>query len=127
MGIKTDEFRAEASPSPVLSLPKQRSPTFFRINAIALRPWSTYNAFIMRFLDFRVSVSRDRGTGQVVAEIPALGIADYGKDLPAALDHLEEMLRFHLDCLRKEGKSIPKERQTKEGLYLRVKLPAHAA
>ncbi len=81
----------------------------------------------MKFLDFRVSVSCYRGIGQVVAEIPALGITDYGKDLPVALDHLEEMLRFHLDCLRREGKSIPKERQTKEGLYLRVKLPAHAA
>ena len=99
----------------------------FRISAIALRPLFTYNVFTMRFLDYHVSVSRDRKTGQVVAEIPALGIADYGEGLPAALDHLEKMLRFHLDCLRKEGKSIPKERQTKEGFYLRVKLPAHAA
>lgn len=81
----------------------------------------------MRFLDYRVAVYRDRKTGQVVAEIPALGIADYGKDLPEALDQLEEMLRFHLDCLGKEGKSIPKERKTKEGFYLRVKLPVHAA
>ena len=99
----------------------------FRISAIALRPLFTYNVFTMRFLDYHVSVSRDRKTGQVIAEIPALGIADYGEGLPAALDHLEEMLRFHLDCLRKEGKSIPKERQIKEGLYLRVKLPARAA
>ena len=37
------------------------------------------------------------------------------------------MLRFHLESLQKEGKRIPKERHTKEGFYLRVKLRAHAA
>jgi predicted RNase H-like HicB family nuclease len=81
----------------------------------------------MEFLEFRVSVSRDEETGQVVGEIPALGIADYGKDLPEALTHLEAMLRFHLECLGKEGKPIPKERDVSEGFYLRVKPPAHAA
>lgn len=81
----------------------------------------------MEFIEFRVFVNRDTETGQVVAEIPALGIADYGKDLPEALTHLEEMLRFHLECLREEGKPIPEERHSEEGFYLRVKTPAHAA
>ena len=78
----------------------------------------------MKFLEFRVSVSRDDETGQVVGEIPTLGIADYGKDLPEALAHLETMLRFHLECLQKEGKPIPKERQIGERFYLRVRPPA---
>ena len=65
----------------------------------------------MDFLQYHVSVSRDSETGQVVAEIPALQIADYGKDLPEALSRLEEMLRFHLECLQAEGKPIPKERE----------------
>lgn len=64
----------------------------------------------MKFLDYHVSVARDTETGQVVAEIPALQISDYGKDLPEALNHLEEMLRFHLECLQTEGKPIPEER-----------------
>lgn len=81
----------------------------------------------MKFLEYRVSINRDTETGQVVAEIPALGIADHGKDLPHALTHLEEMLRFHLECLQEEGKPIPEERHVEEGFYLRVKLPAHAA
>jgi len=81
----------------------------------------------MKFFEYRVSVVRDSETGQVVAEIPALQIADHGKDLPEALTHLEEMLRFHLECLQEEGKPIPKELHTEEGFYLRVKLPAHAA
>lgn len=81
----------------------------------------------MQFLQYHVAVSRDTATGEVVAEIPALLIADYGKDLPEALNHLEEMLRFHLECLQAEGKPIPEERYSEEGFYLHVKLPAHAA
>ena len=81
----------------------------------------------MKFFDYHVAVSRDKETGQVVASIPALGIADYASDLPGALHNLDAMLKFHLECLRKEGKRIPKERHTKEGFYLRVKLRAHAA
>lgn len=65
----------------------------------------------MEFLQYHVSVSRDAETGQVVAEIPTLQIADYGKDLPESLNHLEEMLRFHLECLQVEGKPIPEERE----------------
>lgn len=65
----------------------------------------------MEFLQYHVSVSRDAETGQVVAEIPTLQIADYGKDLPESLNHLEEMLRFHLECLQVEGNPIPEERE----------------
>lgn len=65
----------------------------------------------MEFLQYHVSVSRDAETGQVIAEIPTLQIADYGKDLPESLNHLEEMLRFHLECLQVEGKPIPEERE----------------
>ena len=81
----------------------------------------------MKFLQYHVSVSRDAETSQVVAEIPTLQIADYGNDLPESLNHLEEMLRFHLECLQAEGKPIPEERFSEEGFYLRVKLPADAA
>jgi predicted RNase H-like HicB family nuclease len=81
----------------------------------------------MKFLDYHVFVSRDTETGHVVAEIPALQITDYGIDLPEALSRLEEMLRFHLECLQAEGKPIPEERCIEEGFYLRMKLPADAA
>lgn len=81
----------------------------------------------MKFFEYRVSVSRDAETGHVIVEIPALGIADHGKDMPEALSRLEEMLRFHLECLHGEGKPIPEEQPIEEGFYLRVKLAAHAA
>ena len=78
-------------------------------------------------LAYRVLVTKDPETGQVVAEIPTLQIADFGADLPEALDHLRAMLTFHIECLREEGKPIPAEEGEEEGLYLRVKLPPHAA
>jgi predicted RNase H-like HicB family nuclease len=78
-------------------------------------------------LQYRVVVTKDEGTGSVVAEIPTLHLADYGADLPEALGRLQTMLTFHLDCLREEGKPFPVEREDEEGYYLRVNLPAHAA
>ncbi|MBI3077828.1 MAG: type II toxin-antitoxin system HicB family antitoxin [Deltaproteobacteria bacterium] len=80
-----------------------------------------------RFVQYRVCITRDAETGQIVAEIPVLGIADYGNDLPEALTRLEEMVRFHLECLQEEGKAIPEEQVAEEGFYVHVKLPAHAA
>lgn len=78
-------------------------------------------------LAYRVLVTKDSQTGRVVAEIPTLQIADFGADLPEALDQLRAMLTFHLECLREEGKPIPAEEGEDEGLYIRVKLPPHAA
>jgi predicted RNase H-like HicB family nuclease len=69
----------------------------------------------LEFLEYRVLVSRDPDTGQLLAEVPSLGLVDYGTDLPDALKHLEEMLRFHLDCLQEEGKSIPTEQRRTRG------------
>ena len=78
-------------------------------------------------LQYRVIITKDEETGSIVAEVPALQLADYGGDLPEALGRLQSMLVFHLDCLREEGKPFPVERGDEEGFYLRVHLPAHAA
>jgi predicted RNase H-like HicB family nuclease len=78
-------------------------------------------------LQYRVVLKKDEETGSIVAEIPALHLADYGADVPEALDRLQAMLGFHLDCLREEGKPFPVEREEEEGFYLHVNLPAHAA
>ena len=68
----------------------------------------------------------DEETGQVVAEVPSLEIADYATDSREAMDRLQQMVTFHLESLALEGKSIPIESDPQEGLYLRVKLPADA-
>ena len=79
------------------------------------------------FLQVKVILIKDPETGQVVAEVPSLGIADYGVDSQEALDNLQEMLVFHLECLQAEGKQIPSEESEGEGLYLRVRLPVSAS
>jgi predicted RNase H-like HicB family nuclease len=63
----------------------------------------------------------------VVAEIPTLQLADFGADLPEALERLQEMASFHLDCLIQEGKPVPIETMEEAGFYLRVTLPPYAA
>ncbi len=80
-----------------------------------------------QYLEYRVNISRDKETGLVVAEVPALGIADDGADNIEALTNLGEMVAFHLDCLVEEGEPIPVERKFGEGYYLRVRRPARAA
>jgi hypothetical protein len=50
-----------------------------------------------------------RGEGSLVAEIPALHLADYGAEVPEALDRLKTMLTFHLEWLTEEGKPLPLE------------------
>ncbi len=78
-------------------------------------------------LQYQVVFTRDPDTASVVAEIPALQIADFGGDVPEALERLQAMATFHLDCLVQEGKPIPTEEREEAGFYLRVTLPPHAA
>lgn len=78
-------------------------------------------------LNYHVVFERDADTASVVAEIPALQIADFGADVPEALERLQAMATFHLGCLVQEGKSIPIEEREEAGFYLRVQLPPHAA
>lgn len=78
-------------------------------------------------LTYRIVLTRDPDTSAVVAEIPALQIADFGLDVPEALERLQAMATFHLDCLVQEGKPIPTEEREDAGFYLRVTHPPHAA
>jgi predicted RNase H-like HicB family nuclease len=58
-------------------------------------------------LRYRVVVTKDEETGCVVAEVPALGIADQVADVQGALINAKAMVAFHVECLREEGESIP--------------------
>ena len=78
-------------------------------------------------LQYQVAFTRDPETAYVVAEIPALQIANFGAAAPEALERLQAMANFHLDCLVQEGKPIPTEDREEAGFYLRVKLPPHTA
>ena len=78
-------------------------------------------------VDYHVVFTRDPETASVVAEIPTLQIADFGADVPEALERLQAMATFHLDCLIQEGKPIPTEEREETGFYLRVKPSPDAA
>lgn len=78
-------------------------------------------------LNYHVVFTRDPETTSVVAELPALQFADFGADVPEALERLQAMANFHLDCLVREGRPIPIEKREEAGLYLRVTLPPDAA
>ena len=78
------------------------------------------------FCEYLVRLTRDKATNQVVAEVPALTIADYGPDSQKALQRLKRMVAFHLGCLVAESKPVPKESRAGEGIYIRVKRPTGA-
>ena len=58
-------------------------------------------------LQYRVVVTKDPETGSVMAEVPALGIADQGADVQEALTNIRAMVAFHVECLQEEGEPIP--------------------
>ena len=71
---------------------------------------------------YRVVLSHDPETGQTIAEVPSLNLADQGKDGQEALKNIQHMLSFHLECLALEGEKIPREQSWEEGLYLQVRV-----
>ena len=60
-------------------------------------------------LQCRVLVTKDTETGSVVAEMPALGIADQGVDVSEALANIKAVVAFYVECLQEEGEPIPTE------------------
>ena len=76
---------------------------------------------------YRIILSHDPETGQCIAEVPTLDIADYGADSAEALSSVQEMISFHLECLALDGEEIPREESMEEGLYIQVRVPVVAA
>ena len=57
---------------------------------------------------YRVVLSYDDESGDAIAVIPSLNLADQGKDSHEALKNIQDMLSFHLECLALEGAEIPR-------------------
>ena len=58
----------------------------------------------MQFYHYRVLLTGDPDTKQVVVEISALGIAEYGQDVLQAIARLSEILHFSLYALLSQAK-----------------------
>ncbi len=76
---------------------------------------------------YRVILSHDPDSGDAIAEIPSLNLADQGKDSQEALQNIQDMLSFHLECLALDGEEIPREESQEAGLYVQVRVPVVAA
>ena len=66
-----------------------------------------------RYIDYRIVITPDTRTGSgdpgFTALVPALGIATGGDSVEEALRNVQEMIAFHLECLRREKQSLPME------------------
>ena len=78
-------------------------------------------------LNYHVVFTHDAETATVVAELPTLHLAEFGADVPEALERLQAMASFHLDCLVEEGKPIPTDDTHEAGFYLHIARAPHAA
>jgi predicted RNase H-like HicB family nuclease len=72
---------------------------------------------IKKILNYQVIIYPDETIGSnkpcFTAYCPALEIADSGKNIEEALKNITELIKFHLDCLKRERSPIP------EGVSLR--------
>jgi len=63
-----------------------------------------------KVLNYRVVVEKEYYSDKkpvFVAQVPTLGISDYGLTLEKALDNTEKLIKFHLECLIEEEGTIP--------------------
>ncbi len=82
----------------------------------------------MDYCEYKVELLWDPETKQFTAEVPTLGIADYGSTVEETLQSVRDMIVFHIECLIEEGEVVPEELEGGEGTYVRVRRPlAHAA
>lgn len=58
---------------------------------------------------YRVRLTKDAEAGKVVAEVPALGIATQGADVPEALDTILAMVVSHVEGRQDTGEPVPHE------------------
>ncbi|MEK7623189.1 MAG: type II toxin-antitoxin system HicB family antitoxin [Patescibacteria group bacterium] len=82
-----------------------------------------------KILQYLVIVEPDERTGTdepcYTVFCPTLGLADSGDTVEEALERMGALIRFHLQCLKKEGLAIPKER-TEKSLITTIQVPLPA-
>lgn len=77
---------------------------------------------------YRVRLETDAKTGQICVTLPALGdLADFGDTVEEALENLERLAEFALECRQADGEPLPPSDPFRPGeLYLSVKIPSPA-
>jgi len=66
---------------------------------------------IQKVFNYQVIVYSDRTVGSnkpcFTAYCPILEVADSGKTIDEALNNIKNLIKFHLECLKKEKSPIP--------------------
>lgn len=77
-----------------------------------------------KILDFPVIIEPDTETGTekpgFSVYCPTLGVADDGVTIDEALKNIKATIKFHLECLDKEGEPVP---IAKRGIFTSVQVP----
>ncbi len=82
-----------------------------------------------KYLEYRILITPDLRSGSrkrcYTALVPVLGIAADGDSTKEAFENIQKLIVFHLESLRKEGKSLPVEKFSGEIITTaRVLIPA---
>jgi len=80
-----------------------------------------------KILNYQVIIYPDKTVGSnkpcFTAFCPTLEIADSGKNIEEAFENIKSLIRFHLECLKKEKAPIPESfALEKEGLITTAKV-----
>ena len=67
-----------------------------------------------KVLNYRVIITPETVQGKTVynALSPTLGVADWGKTIEQALNHIKGAIECHIESLLKNNEPIPKEEET---------------
>ena len=64
-----------------------------------------------KVLNYRVIIEPDERTGTnepgFSAYCPTLGLADGGDTIEETIDNMKSLIKFHVECLVKDGEEIP--------------------
>ncbi len=71
---------------------------------------------------YKVPIETDKETGQICVSLPTLhNVADFGDTVEEALRNLKKLADFTMDCMQKDGESVPESDPVVDGqVYLSV-------
>lgn len=67
-------------------------------------------------LNYRIIIEPEKMGKKTVynAYCPTLGVADYGDSIDETIKNIRSLIKFHIECLLKDGLEIPQENTEKE-------------
>src|SRR3989344_8574360 len=69
-----------------------------------------------KILNYRIIIEPEKMGKKTVynAYCPTLGLADYADSIDQAIKNIESLMKFHIECLLKDGLEVPEENVDQE-------------